>query len=217
MSTRIPKEYFRPFLNESCEGCGKPFRSWHNNARYCSNTCSVRANPKPQNQKKYPITSELLEEVDNETADLESPQKELAFSLGCTVATVSYAAKRLGYSWRQRRNSRGEYGPTTEVEQRYAREIGCVVCGENRVTDAAHLIPRKRGGVRAVSNIVPLCPTHHRLYDRGKLSDEENNKLVVFLFIKYPNLRQELEESKQNGGTLDSEGNGEDGEEGDCG
>lgn len=47
---------------------------------------------------------------------------------------------------------------------------GCLVCGKAKV-DPAHLIPRslvadKDGDPRAV---VPLCRTHHRLFDEGGL------------------------------------------------
>ena len=158
----------------------------------------------------------MLELVDTETKGCNSPMKVAADLFGCEQSTVFFAAKRLGYVWLPRRKRRGENGPTTSVEQNYAKETGCVVCGETRVVDAAHLIPRTEGGITQISNIVPLCPTHHRLYDRGKLSEEENDKLVAFLFIKYPTLREDLEETK-NGREMDSESNEEDGAEGDAG
>jgi HNH endonuclease len=55
---------------------------------------------------------------------------------------------------------------------------GCQICGWNRDTvDACHLVPTRAGGALDTSNIVLLCPNHHRLLDRGKLSAEEMMKL----------------------------------------
>lgn len=174
-----------------CEHCGVEFHAYHKTLRYCSNLCSVRANPKPQNFPKYAITLELLKEADRDTPYGESRLKYVADRVGCTPSAVGYAAKRLGFTWTKRPRLK-LFGKTTHVEHKYVRGIGCVVCGEKRIVEAAHLWPCRDGGSGMVENIIPLCPTHHRLYDRGGLSDEENDKFVDFLFVKYPNLREEL-------------------------
>lgn len=186
----------RKYPKEACAYCGLPFESFHKKTRYCSNLCSIRDNPKPQNYPKYPITLELLKKMDEETPDLESPSQVIGRFLGCTPSTVLYAAIRLGFEWRPRLKRKKSLLLATHVERRYVRKTGCVVCGENRVVDAAHLIEKRSGGYGTESNIIPLCPTHHRLYDRGLLSDEENNRFVNFLYIKYPNLEEELREEK---------------------
>ncbi|EHH2475076.1 HNH endonuclease [Vibrio vulnificus] len=53
------------------------------------------------------------------------------------------------------------------------RNLPCEICGENRSIDKCHIIPDKLGGLRDDSNLVYLCPTHHRLFDRFLLSQEE--------------------------------------------
>ncbi|MEZ8511221.1 HNH endonuclease [Vibrio splendidus] len=53
------------------------------------------------------------------------------------------------------------------------RNIPCAICGENRSIDKCHIIPDKLGGLREDSNLLYLCPTHHRLFDRFLLSQEE--------------------------------------------
>jgi hypothetical protein len=45
----------------------------------------------------------------------------------------------------------------------------CIVCGSDRLIDAAHLIPRSLGGCGDTLCVVPLCRVHHRAYDRGEL------------------------------------------------
>ncbi|KHA76015.1 hypothetical protein NC77_26615 [Janthinobacterium lividum] len=54
-----------------------------------------------------------------------------------------------------------------------ARNLGCEVCGENRSTDKCHIVPNKLGGSAEPNNILVLCPTHHRLFDRFMLSRAE--------------------------------------------
>ena len=55
----------------------------------------------------------------------------------------------------------------------------CLVCGENRISEGAHFpTPARHGG----TDMIPLCPTHHRLLDNGILSMSEWNEIKK----KYP-------------------------------
>lgn len=53
----------------------------------------------------------------------------------------------------------------------------CEICGESRVTDWAHIIPRSRSGKADSFNTFYFCPTHHKLFDKHQLSKEEWRKL----------------------------------------
>jgi hypothetical protein len=57
------------------------------------------------------------------------------------------------------------------------QNIPCEICGENRATDVCHIIPSRLRGVKTMGNILLLCPTHHRLFDRCMLSEEEWDKI----------------------------------------
>jgi hypothetical protein len=48
-------------------------------------------------------------------------------------------------------------------------ELPCLVCGRNPV-DAAHLVPQRLGGCAAPECVIPLCRTHHRLFDCRRLA-----------------------------------------------
>lgn len=44
----------------------------------------------------------------------------------------------------------------------------CCLCGWDEANvDLAHVVPHLEGGSCSYDNIVPLCPNHHRVYDRG--------------------------------------------------
>lgn len=53
------------------------------------------------------------------------------------------------------------------------RNLPCEICGENRSTDRCHIVPSKFKGTAEINNILILCPTHHRLFDRCMLSKAE--------------------------------------------
>jgi hypothetical protein len=53
------------------------------------------------------------------------------------------------------------------------RNIPCEICGENRSIDRCHIIPSKLYGSQESNNLLFLCPTHHRLFDRFMLSKSE--------------------------------------------
>lgn len=47
----------------------------------------------------------------------------------------------------------------------------CAICGWAEETcDVCHIVPIKEGGEDTVDNVVILCPNHHRLFDRGRIS-----------------------------------------------
>ncbi len=55
----------------------------------------------------------------------------------------------------------------------------CTICGEKRVINRCHIIPRENGGSNSEDNMIYLCPTHHFLFDQGRLSEEEFNKIDI--------------------------------------
>ena len=42
-------------------------------------------------------------------------------------------------------------------------------CKETLALDVHHILPRNEGGTNRDSNLIVLCPTHHRLADRGAI------------------------------------------------
>lgn len=63
----------------------------------------------------------------------------------------------------------------------------CQICGEKRIINYCHIIPRSEGGDNDAGNILLLCPTHHFLFDHARLTKSEFNKI---------SLSQMLDESK---------------------
>jgi predicted restriction endonuclease len=58
--------------------------------------------------------------------------------------------------------------PASGGQREKVAALSCLVCGRAPV-DPAHLVPRKHGGCDDADCVLPLCRTHHRLYDHGQL------------------------------------------------
>jgi endogenous inhibitor of DNA gyrase (YacG/DUF329 family) len=51
--------------------------------------------------------------------------------------------------------------------------LRCAICGWEDSVDMAHIVAAKDGGSHEIENRVPLCPNHHIMFDRGRISIEK--------------------------------------------
>jgi hypothetical protein len=58
--------------------------------------------------------------------------------------------------------------PASPEQRRKVAGVFCLVCGRAPV-DPARLVPQRLGGCEAADCVVPLCRTHHRFFDGGRL------------------------------------------------
>jgi hypothetical protein len=65
----------------------------------------------------------------------------------------------------------GRRAPFGASEAQREKIVGgaCVVCCQTKGLTPAHLAPRSLGGCDHPDCVVPLCWTHHRAYDTGRL------------------------------------------------
>src|SRR4051794_20270153 len=65
----------------------------------------------------------------------------------------------------------GRRAPFGASEAQREKIVGsaCVVCRQTKSITPAHLAPRSLGGCDHPDCVVPLCWTHHRAYDTGRL------------------------------------------------
>lgn len=73
----------------------------------------------------------------------------------------------------------------------YGANLHCSVCGENRTIELCHIVALKDGGDSSVYNLISLCPTHHTLFDKHLLNEDETirikDKIELALKYKYLN------------------------------
>lgn len=106
---------------------------------------------------------------------------EIAQILGVSYGTLIYRLKKHGL--RARRDLR-RLDPSLKGLSYHKRKVAsqlemkCAVCGEDRAVDLCHIAPAKDGHPLIVENTIVLCPTHHRLFDKGALNNEELEQIL---------------------------------------
>lgn len=120
--------------------------------------------------RNLPITHPLINEMSdlrNEiSALLESwiGQKILESKFGIKIPLSSSSFSIESYKKKQLRSKTEVYEP-------------CEICGEKRISNYCHIVPRMLGGPSVEENYLYLCPTHHHLFDSKRLSAEEWAKI----------------------------------------
>lgn len=74
----------------------------------------------------------------------------------------------------------GQYKRSRNLESNMRRkkeDEKCLICSFDRFIEICHLTPPNKGGTFEESNILFLCPNHHRLLDNGLLNKEEQQKI----------------------------------------
>jgi len=176
---RIAKEYR---AGDSCDVLGERYGVANSTITY-----HLRRMGEPVRPKGLPkgVPSGALIEFDVDAAiKLNKDGKtltEIAEELGVSYGTLQYRLRSVGYSPRRDLRSKSEISKNYQFHKRKVVEaVGevCAICGESRCIDLAHIAPKKDGNKLVPENAVPLCPTHHRLFDRGKLNEAEFSKIA---------------------------------------
>lgn len=98
------------------------------------------------------------------------PGKTLYCSPACRHAGHGKAMR--GKRWSDRLSSTKDFRKWVKEQQ--GRAVPCLICGwDEDTTDVCHIVARKDGGKDELGNIVRLCPNHHRMFDAGKIPQNE--------------------------------------------
>lgn len=161
------------FISDNpCHKCGGAIlsktRARAESSRYCSRTCRDAASTKT----KIPISrpchwcgKAVLRIAGRMT---QRGSRNAYCDKKCVAWSRSYRAALVSVRKTVRRRSAADAA-------RCAAVFGgsCAVCGFSRLVEYAHRTPKRNGGLARPDNIVPLCPNHHALFDRGLLEPTE--------------------------------------------
>lgn len=93
----------------------------------------------------------------------------------------TFCSRKCQGIWRTCNANRPRFVTKISTMQRELHGTSCKLCGFAKYVEYAHMIPVSEGGTIRPSNIVALCPNHHKLYDLGLLDEIEVQKLLEFL------------------------------------
>lgn len=169
--------HLRRIHTKICLTCSVEFKAVYKKNMYCSRQCVTNS---LRDSGRDKITFELLVEANN----FKSIDEKVAYVMnvaGVGHSTVYNKMSELNYEWTKEHTSRAA---TKHVRKRL--RIGCALCSEIRVLELAHILPACDGGSAVDSNLLSLCPTHHKLFDTGKLNQEESEDLEYILAERFP-------------------------------
>lgn len=110
------------------------------------------------------------------------PVAEISESFNVPPEVIGYHMRKAGYVAREKKpRTPKRMKGLTPTKRKVLQALGyekCLICGETRVFDLAHIASRKTGHDLIPENAMLLCPTHHRLYDKNLLSDDEVKKIA---------------------------------------
>ena len=142
--------------------------------------------------KLFDETSRFRDEISSIFSDFVNKHKELSMEIISEVLTLRNRMYSLLNSWVGSKRLENKFGIKIPLDSTplsfdvYLEKQGassskkykpCEICGEDRIINYAHILPRGGGGVSNEKNYLYLCPTHHHLFDFERLTKEEWNKL----------------------------------------
>ena len=193
-----------------CKTCGSEFNANGNKTTFCSIECYRKTHSKKQVIKRKTIpyktpcpicgqpkspNSKHCSLCSKDFRWLWNPNKFMPLLKKiCQVCDKDFwtiTENQLYCSDLCRRQVRATRQRTTKYQNRKERGIrkgklaswattadkGCMICGESRVIDFAHINK---------DEVIPLCPTHHRLMDRGLLNEVEIDNLKEYRYGDIP-------------------------------
>jgi len=102
--------------------------------------------------------------------------EELSRLYDVSYGVICRRMKDVGHEAPWRRTKDLRFSTHSTKKRKVFQELnidGCEICGEDRTLDFAHIKSVKEGGSIEKENCLVLCPTHHRVYDSGQMTEEE--------------------------------------------
>lgn len=187
-------------ITVACEQCGTSFEKGYSAYlktphHYCSRTCSNRA--RSEALKKVPelASSKGVETICPQCGNpfyvkYHQVGKRKYCSRVCSAA-AHYGTKRP----QERPDTFGANNPNYKgtnnqvtASRTYFRYMPkrCLICGWDTFVDVHHINPKRHNGTNDLTNLIGLCPNHHRMADRGMISKSELNRLVLAAIAELP-------------------------------
>lgn len=99
-------------------------------------------------------------------------QREIAGGLNCSIGLVRVILRTAKVPRKYRHEYLDKITTFSAIARRLKKEKGdrCTICGwDEAPCDVHHILSRKDGGTNEYSNLIILCPNHHRLVTKKLL------------------------------------------------
>lgn len=153
--------------------------------KYCSNTfdCDIREHNRGNGEF---CSLSCVAKYSNENKELLTlPCKHCGISFN----TVSKNAKYCSRSCKQKnyRSTSKHMDRNQRTLMGKIRKLPCAICDwKETVRDVHHILPISEGGKNEESNLISLCPNHHRMAHRDLISQNDLLKAIENRTISSP-------------------------------
>jgi len=165
---------------KKCDFCGKEFEAWYPTQTACSKLCRNRKYNKTKAPLYLPRKCRFCGKEFYAPDRMHSNQQHCSEECARQSAILSRKKfhqinpeKQSIYNKKRGKDSRIDrfFHKYPEIQRK------CVVCGEDKVIDLHHFVPRN-GAWALAENCTPetcwiLCPNHHAMIERGVCTPEE--------------------------------------------
>lgn len=163
-------------IGNPCKECGRPIvRRWPHELKttvFCNNDCKFayqRQHPANYQEKKQ---IGICQHCGSGFEYYPSVRPRAAYcSYACKAAEhhTKVSGKNSG-TWKG--NARGKVSARNLATRYFPQH--CAKCGWAKAScDSHHIVSVSDGGVNNLSNLIVLCPNHHRMADEGMISIKE--------------------------------------------
>ena len=160
-----------------CEQCGKEFTRYFGNIKnpkhiFCSKQCK-QEHFKAQKQIRKCLNCCKEFEVYNSILS------------GKTNASGNYCCNKCYYDSMRFLDNPHRYGKEfKQNKKKYFKNSFCVICGTNRNIHIHHIIPFRLTQDNSVQNLVPLCSSHHKIFEnlsRPLFENTDNYDIIQYV------------------------------------
>lgn len=173
-------------ITSTCAFCGKDFNHWrHEPKKFCGNKCKFayqKIHPTNDHGKKK---SKPCTVCGKEFFYWPAVRPDAQYC--CYACKASDHGRKVSgiKSGNWKGNERSKVSARS-LARRYL-PAKCAICGwEEAHCDSHHIVLAKDNGLNALSNIIILCPNHHRLVHTGLLSPDD---LIIAWHKAYDHLQ----------------------------
>lgn len=159
-----------------CEKCKKVFYRYPSqsnlNHNFCSRSCANSANhQRAQKARKNPSKPKIEKTCKH--------CEKTFFVYPYRSKVAEFCSRDCFYEYRVKQTDGNYKNYRADIRPSYFRNYPkkCAICDFDIVVDLHHIVAKADGGSDTFENLIPLCPNHHALADRGLISRDELNRI----------------------------------------
>lgn len=176
-------------LTLRCDKCKKVFYRFPSQSsqssknkqstNFCSRSCANSANhERAQLSKKNPSKPKIEKQCKH--------CGNTFFVYPYRSRIAEFCSRDCFYEYKVKKTDGNYKNYRADIRPSYFRNFPkkCAICDFDIVVSLHHIVPKSEGGADSFENLIPLCPNHHALADRGLIGKAELNRINPAVVVR---------------------------------